>query len=296
MIHLTTIIEDSITGEQICACCGMVISEKTTVSKNPLNFQDKPKKEHHHTLTESHHDYGMGSIADPSQKKSWKINKWQKRLRVSNSKDRKIAQNFEVLGRIFSKHSIPKNIQNITFHLSRKATDKKIDGGKGADFQLALLYFAYGISGNKINRNEFEKTFQITKENIFKKSVWIIQTEFNIVTDHKISIVKSIYRHGVDLKFSKKAIDLAITIYHYAEKKNLTSSRPLSGIAATALYIAAYSTMKNSRGIQEIIADKCNVSKTTITTTKSSWKDVINLLKLKHVAIQYSKKLRIKDL
>ncbi|MBA4718946.1 MAG: transcription initiation factor IIB family protein [Nitrosopumilus sp.] len=299
MKHLSTIIQDNTTGEQICACCGMVIFEKTVDEKAPQTFLDEPNKIHHHMSTNAaHHDYGLGTIVDPYQKESSEINIWQQRLRVANKKDSKTCRNFEALEIILGQHTIPKHMQNITYYLSRKATKNEIDSGRRiVPFQLSLLYFAYDISGNKISRKEFEKRFPLSKEKIFWKYARLIREKFNIITDHKSSIEKSIYKTGIDLKFSKKTIILANSIFQHANKKNMTSGRSPSGIVGAALYIAAYSTIHNPKPLQEIIAYSCNISQKTIDNVKSSWKDIINLLCLRHVvAVQTTKNLRISDL
>lgn len=170
MKHLETIIEDHTTAEKICACCGMVLDEKINQSRG-ITIQDNENKIHWHNATLSHHDGVIGSVA--SGKNSFKINMWQNRLRISDSEDARVCANFMILKKIFNSKQVPKSIQNISYHLSKKTTKKLLDmGAKKDSFQKAVLYFAYEISQNKYLRKQFLKDFEITNKRMFNKYVW----------------------------------------------------------------------------------------------------------------------------
>lgn len=286
MKHLETVIEDHNTSERICACCGMVL-ERITKERGIITH-DNENKIHWNTTTLSHHDGAMGSVAKGYN--SAKINMWQSRLRISDSMDARNSANFMILQKIFDLANTPKFIQNIAYHLSQKATKKMLDIGIQRDsFQKAILYFAYEISGNKYLRKQFLSDYNITNKRIFNKCVWQLKQEFHIVTDYVEFTEKIVYKYAANMRFTKKEIDLALSIISYAQKKNLTSGKDPNVVAGTALYISYYSLHKYYPNTVNDIAEKCNVHLERIQDLKRQWHEILDILKLRHNVLWYSK-------
>jgi len=281
--HLAIIIEDVTTGEQVCACCGMVLDEKTNTRE--ISITDNPEKIHWTKTTQYHHDQGLGSIADNNTKNSKNINMWQNRLRVTNKSERRMYSNFIELERIFAKRLIPKTIKNIAYYMSRKACKAGIDiGTKKESFQAVLVYFAYELSQNKYPRKQFIKDFELDKKT-FNKYTWLIKEEFKIISDYLYITNRLLYRHATNLKFSKNIITIANAIIENARKKGLIAGKDTGAIIATALYIACYSTTtKRKLNLNEIIAKECGTSVQSINYIRQQWHEILEILKLrKHV-------------
>ena len=287
MDHLTTIIEDATTDEQICACCGMILDEKTNI--RGISYIDNPEKIHWNNIIQQHHDYALGSIADTNDKNSRNINRWQNRLRVSNSLERRIYSNFIELEDIFAKKQVPNTIKKITYYLSRKASRSGIDAGsKKETFQAVLLYFAYELSQNKYPRRQFIKDYTL-KTKTFNKYVWLFKEEFKIISDYENITNKLLYKHATNLKFPKKTTILANAIIEHARKKYLLSGKDIGGIVATALYIAYYSTSKRKLKINEIIAKECGTSVQSMRYIRQQWYEILEILNLRKQVINNRK-------
>lgn len=102
------------------------------------------------------------------------------------------------------------------------------------------------------------------------------------MTDYAEFTEKLLYRHAMNLRFSKKETDLALSIINYARKKGLTSSRDPAVIVGTALYISYYSTHKYEPNTLSIIAEKCHTSTATIQNLKRQWHEILDVLNLRH--------------
>ena len=289
MKHLQTIIEDVTTAERICACCGMVLDDAIP-SERGITIHDNEDKIHWNSTTPSHHDGAMGSIADTKSKDSFKINKWQNRLRISNSEDARVSANLIALKKIFDSKHVPRTIQNTSYHLSRHTTKKLLDIGAGRDsFQKAIIYHAYEISGNKYLRKQFLKDFDITDTKMFNKYSLILKQEFHIVTDYAKVTEKLLLYHAMDLRFSKKETDLALCIINHARKKGLIGGKSPAVIASTALYISHYSTQKYESNTLGDIAKIFNVSVGAIQYLKRQWHEILNVLNLRRNVCKYAK-------
>ncbi len=289
MKHLQTIIEDHSTAERICACCGMVLG-KTIPSDRGVTTQDNESKIHWNSTTSSHHDGAMGSVANMSSKKSFKINVWQSRLRIQDSKDARIYANFKTLEKIFDSRQVPKSIQNIAYHLSKKSTKRLLDtNAKKDSFQKAIIFFAYEISQNKYLRRQFITDFGVTNKNLFNKYFWLLKQEFHVTTDYTQFTEKLLYRHAIDMKFSKKEIELAQCIINHARKKGLTSSKDPIVLVGTALYISHYSLHRYEPDTLHMIAKNCNIHPETIQKIKRQWHEILDMLNLRRSVCKYAK-------
>ncbi len=287
MNHLTTIIEDATTGEQICACCGMILDEKPNI--RGISRIENHENIHWKNTIQHHHDYALGSIADTNDKNSRNINLWQNRLRASNSLERRIYSNFIELENIFAKKQVPNTIKKITHYLSRKASKSGIDiGSRKEMFQAVLLYFAFELSQNKYPRRQFIRDYTL-KTKTFNKYVWLIKEEFKIISNYEDISNKLLYRHATNLKFPKKTTTLANAIIEHARKKYLLSGKDIGGIVATALYIAYYSTSKRKPKINEIIAKECGTSIASMNYIRRQWSEILEILNLRKQVVNNCK-------
>ena len=286
MKHLQTIIEDHSTAERICACCGMVLDEKIT-SDRGITILEHENKIHWSNTVQSHHDGAMGSVANTEDKKSFKINMWQNRCRIQDSRDSRSYANFKILQKIFDSKQVPTPIQNIVYHLSKKLTKQLLDMNARKDsFQKAIIYFAYEISGNKYLRKKFLQDFDVTNKKMFNKYVWLLKQEFHIVTDYAEYTEKLLLQHAMNLKFSRKETDLALSILKHAQKKGLTSSKNPTGIAGTALYISHCSLNKYKSNTLIEIAETCHVNVGTIQNIKRQWYEILYVLNLRYKVLE----------
>jgi len=156
-------------------------------------------------------------------------------------------------------------------------------------FQKAVLYYSYEISGNKYLRKAFLLDYNIANKRIFNKCVWQIKQEFHIVTDYVEFTKKLVCKHAVNMRFTKKETNLALSIINYAQKKNLTSGKDPNVIAGTALYISYYSLHKYYPNTANDIAKICNVRLERIQDLKRQWHEILDILKLRHNVLGYSK-------
>lgn len=291
--HLKSLITDETTGEQICLCCGQVLQQKAEST-----LRDRPESQHDQLISDRVHDGGLGTIADPNDSNSFKINVWQKRLRASNSEERKMYHRMIELNKIIQIHTIPEAVEKITFYLCRKSNKNDFCGKLATKpFLLALLYHAFDISGHRYPFRKFRIDYPDAATHVFKKYLWQIKDVYKITTiSPSQSIEQYIHDYGTKLHLSQKSITLAQTIIQYVKKENILGCRDPITVSATALYLAAITAEPNPKQVyQDEIADLFGTTIASMCQIKNDWAIVIGILKLRTHALQKIRHSRIQE-
>lgn len=289
MKHLEVIVEDPDAGEQICACCGMVVNEKIPTDKGKLEkTKDNELRSHNMISLEDHHDYGLGTIADKSSDGSFKINFWQTRIRSNKNNGRLRFQRFNEFS---ARPRVPQNVKNIGLHLLRLVVNKGLTKGmKSEPLNFAILYFAFCIADKKMTNSKFVSEFgKFSKAS--KKYCKIIEENFNIKTNTPDNILNHIYFLANKIPLRKKQFDVCLQIYDKLKSEPNLSRKPKS-IAGMIVYLMVMET--NDQEIKnDEIAELLKLSRESIPRIKKDLTPILNKHGIKNT---WRKTMRISDL
>ncbi|MFX0133549.1 MAG: transcription initiation factor IIB [Candidatus Hodarchaeota archaeon] len=287
----TNMINDDSRGELICGNCGLVIKEKI-IDQGPewraFNSLEKKKKTRVgppplftindkglSTVIDWHNKDIHGKKLSPkSQRRIYRMRKWQYRSRIHDSIARNLAQAMRELDRLTSQLDIPNGVKKTAAVLYRNALKKKLIRGRSINAMIAAtLYAACRLRKVPRTLDEISKHSRQNKKDIGRSFRLFIQQ-----MDIKIPISNAkdyIPRFCTDLKLSYRVQKKTAKIIDMAINKSITSGKDPTGIAAAAIYIAAI--LEGERKSQREIADVTHLTEVTI---RNRYKELIKKLKI----------------
>ncbi len=287
----TNMINDDSRGELICGNCGLVIKEKI-IDHGPEwrafdPLERKKKTRVGPPPSYSIYDKGLSTEIDwhnkdihgnklspKSQRRIYRMRKWQYRSRVHGSIARNLTQAMTELDRLTSQLDIPKGVKKTAAILYRKVINKRLIRGRSIDALIAAsLYAACRLRKVPRTLDEISKYSRQNKKDIGRSFRLLIQ---KMSIHIPISNAKDyIPRFCADLKLSYQVQKKAADIIDMAINKSITSGKDPTGIAAAAIYIAAI--LKGERQSQREIADVAHVTEVTI---RNRYKELVKKLKI----------------
>ena len=272
------IVHDYERAELICENCGLVI-DKDIVDRGPewraFDHDQRLKRSRVGApMTYTIHDKGLSTMIDWRNKDSYgksissrnraqlyRLRKWQRRIRLSNATERNLAFALSELERTASALSLPKNVRETAAVIYRKAVEKNLIRGRSIEgVAAASLYAAcrqYKVPRtldeigevSRVSRKEIGRTYRFISRELLLK----------LVPTSPIDYVPR-FCSGLNLKGDVQS--KAVEILRQASKKELTSGRGPTGVAAAAIYIA--SILCGERRTQREVADVAGVTEVTI--------------------------------
>ena len=264
-------------AELVCGGCGLVVDEDI-VDQGPewRAFDYSQMQERSRTgapMTYLVHDKGLSTTIDQRDRdifgnnitkhraQLYRIRKWQKRIRVSNSIERNLSVALMELERFSSRLALPRNVRETAAVVYRKAVGKGLVRGRGIDRVLAAsLYIACRQCNVPRTLDEISEASGIGRRDI-GKTYRFISRHLGVNLD-PTTPVDYVPRFGSELGLSGEVQSKAIEILRAAMDMHLTSGRGPVGACAAAIYMAC--VLQGEKRTQREIAEAAAVTEVTI--------------------------------
>jgi len=284
-------IRDYETGEIVCIDCGYVVEEKIEDRGPEWRAFDNEQKEKRvrvgAPLTFTIHDKGLSTMIDwrnrdthgknlspGTRAQIYRLRKWQRRSRVSDSTERNLAFALSELSKTSSALNLPKNILETASIIYRKAVKKHLIRGRSIQgVTSAAIYMACRQCGVARTLDEVAEATLVSKKEIGRSYRFMVKELNAFVPPSAPSYYISRFSNQLGLVGNIEAI--ARRILNVARSMRLTSGRGPLGIAAAATYVA--STIVNDRRTQRELAEQANVTEVTI---RNRYKELIESLEI----------------
>jgi transcription initiation factor TFIIB len=274
----THLSKDYSRAELVCRNCGLVLDEDI-IDHGPewRAFDSDQREKRARTgapMTYTIHDKGLSttigwknkdfsgrSIPSRNRAQLYRLRKWQRRIRISDATERNIASALSTLDRMASGLSLPRTVRETAAMIYRKAAKRNLVRGRRIEgVASASLYAACRqchvprtldeiSSVGHISRKDIGRTYRYVSRELELKLLPTIPRDY-------------ISRFCSELQLSMEVQAKTLNILVEATKKELTSGRGPTGIAAASLYIA--SMLCGERRTQREVADVAGVTEVTI--------------------------------
>ena len=282
------ILRDPDSGEIICGDCGFVIDQKPIDSGPEWKAYNSEQKNKMSRVgprqTFTIHDHSLstiigntdryGKLLKPEQKaRINRLRKWQKRMRISNPREKTIAAGLSLISNIGNHLNLPHNVIETASVNFRKAVKEGIVRGRttvgvaAASVYLACKQCEISRTLDEIAKvcldiGEFNNNYKSIRKRIYSDYRFLFeQLEYY----NKIKFVlpeKNMNRISNRLSLYGKTEGVMYKILEAASKARLTGGRNPIGIAAAATYIASIIT--GCRRTEKEIHEKTGVTEVTI--------------------------------
>ncbi len=274
----SSLLTDAETGEQFCAKCGFVISEKSQESGPEWrSFQkvggpDPTRTGAPTSLTI--HDRGLSTVINPQNKDASgkplstsmkstieRLRTWDSRSQVHETADRNLRQALNELNRLKDKLAISANVLEKAAYLYRKALEKKLVRGRSISAMIAAsLYASCRDTETPRTLNDVADAANVKRKDI-SRCYRLLHKELEL----KMPVVDSIQliaRISSKLAIPEKTKRDAVKVIQEAQERKESSGKDPMGLAASALYMAC---VKNGVSItQRDLAEAAGVTEVTI--------------------------------
>ena len=287
----TKLIKDYERAEIICMNCGLVLHEKLVDDGPEWRAFDMEQMDKRARVgapsTYTIHDKGLSTMIDWRNKdifgnnltpkkraQIYRLRKWQRRIRVSDAKERNLAVALSELDRMASHLSLPRNVREVAAMLYRRAVERRLIRGRSIEgVCAAALYAACRQCRIPRTLEEIAEIAKVNKKEI-GRSYRYIARKLNI-TIPPTDPIDYISRFISDLKLSGLVQKRSVEILRRAVESGLTSGRGPMGLAAASIYIA--SLLLNERRTQREIAEAARVTEVTV---RNRYKELVEKLEI----------------
>ncbi len=285
------IVEDYESGELVCEDCGLVVSDEI-IDQGPewRSFDNEDKNEKKRSGAPSTymiHDKGLSTNIDWRNKdssgrdidadkksKMYRLRMWQRRTRVSSSKDRNLSFALSELDRMASALELPKNVREAASVLYRRTIDEDLVRGRSIEeMTSACLYAACRKARIPRSLDEISEVAKVDKKDI-GRTYRYISRELGLQLK-PTSPVDYIPRFVSELKLSGDVRRKAEKLLEKAMEQGLTSGRGPLGVAAAAIYITAAN--EGEKRTQREVAEVANVTEVTVRNRYKELSDEFNI-------------------
>jgi transcription initiation factor TFIIB len=270
-------IRDYETAEVVCIECGFVIDEKIADSGpewRAFDMEQRAKRTRVGApITQTIHDKGLSTMIGwsnrdfynkklSSEKRAqlYRMRKWQRRIRVSDSTERNLASALSAMSRMCSSMGLPKNVLETASVIYRRNLKKNMRGRLIKGIVAASIYMACRKCGVARTLDDVATSSDMNKKEVGKYYRYLIKELREFVPPLPPSCYISRFVNNLELVGGVETI--ALQILTVAKKARLTSGRGPQGMAAAATYIA--SNIVNDRRTQREVAEVANVTEVTI--------------------------------
>jgi len=273
-----SLLTDENTGEQFCAKCGYVISEKLQSSgPERRSFQSDGGSDSARTgmpASLAIHDMGLSTVINPSNKDATgkpltasmrtvihRLRTWDNRSQVNKTYSRNLRQAFGELSRLKDKVSVSANVLEKAAYIYRKAMEKELIRGRSISAMVAAsLYAACRDTETPRTLKEIGYAANV-KRNDISRCYRLLYNELELEMP-VIDPIQCIARISSKLKIPEKTKRYAAKVLKEAQERKESSGKDPMGLAASALYI---SCVKNGVSIsQRHIAEAAGITEVTI--------------------------------
>ncbi len=273
--HLTN---DYSRAEIVCETCGLVLDAEI-IDHGPewRSFDQKQQEKKARTgapINYTLHDKGLStmiswqnkdaygkSIPPRNRAQLYRLRKWQSRTRISDNSERNLATALSSMNQMSSALNLPRNVRETAAMIYRKAVRRNFIRGRTIQgVSAAVLYAACRQCNVPRTLEEISTVSDMSKKEIGKNYR-------NISRKLKLKLLPTnpqdyISRFSSNLHLNTEVQSKSLEILEQASKKELTSGRGPTGLAAAALYMA--SVLCCDRRTQREVAEIAGVTEVTI--------------------------------
>jgi transcription initiation factor TFIIB len=286
-------ITDVESGEIVCGCCGLVITEKIldqgpewrTFSSEELESRKRTGDptslgRHDRSLTtvisKADRD-STGRVLNPAVRDSMhRLRIWNARTQARASGERPLRRALMELDKLKDKMALPEATAEKTAYIYRKAVKHGLNKGRSINAVLAAaLYIACRESGQHRRIKEIAKISNLTQKEIARSyRMLVLELDLKVPQADPIKCVNVIANRGrLSEKTKRKAIDLMKKVI----KTKVSSGKDPMGLAASVIYLASLKT-------GEVVTQKGLAATAGVTevTVRNSCKNLAESLKMNY--------------
>ena len=296
----SSLIDDIANGEIICSGCGIVVAEQMEdhgpeVKSTRLEDKMKLARATGQT-TYSQHDLGIATeISIGSKDFSGKsinseiasqmnnLRKWQKRVRISSSRDRRLSNVLGKISEVSQNCSLPKNVVETASKIYRSLDGKHIQvkGKSVLSISAAVIYLACKQCAIVRSLEEIIQATTPMKEakakvKLASRYYRTLVMELGTVTAPVLTMDKYISKianmTNTDTRVERLALEIAVK----TKNRSITDGKAPNGIAAAYLYVSSILL-----GQSILQRDVSSVSGVTEVTIRNRCKEILSNSKLK---------------
>jgi len=296
----SSLVDDIENGEIICSGCGIVMAEHMEdhgPEAKSSSLEDKMKLARATGQTSySQHDLGITTeisigtkdfsgkkISAEMSNQMHRIGKWQPRVRVSSSRERRLSNILGRISEICQNCSLPKNVIETASMIYRSLDGKNIQvKGKSVDsISAAVVYMACKQcdvirSLDEILREVCHASKVKSKTKLASRYYRMLVMELGTVTVPIVTMDKYISKIANMTNTETRVERLSLEIAEKTKDRNLADGKAPNGIAAAYLYIASILL-----GQSVLQRDISSVSGVTEVTIRNRCKEILSGFKLK---------------
>ena len=296
----SSLIDDTANGEIICSGCGIVVAEQMEdhgpeVKSTRLEDKMKLARATGQT-TYSQHDLGIAteisigtkdfsgkSINSEVASQMNSLRKWQKRVRISSSRDRRLSNVLGKISEVSQNCSLPKNVVETASKIYRSLDKKHIQvkGKSVLSISAAVIYLACKQCAIVRSLEEIIQATTPMKEakakvKLASRYYRTLVMELGTVTAPVITMDKYISKianmTNTDTRVERLALEIAVK----TKNRSITDGKAPNGIAAAYLYVSSILL-----GQSILQRDVSSVSGVTEVTIRNRCKEILSNSKLK---------------
>ncbi len=265
-------------AELVCSGCGLVVDEDI-IDHGPewRAFDNEQREKRSRTgspMTYTVHDKGLSttigwtnrdaygkSIPTKNRAQLYRLRKWQRRVRISDSTERNLALALSGLDRLSSGMGLPRTVRETAAVIYRKAALKNLVRGRSIQgVTAASLYAACRQCHVPRTLDEISMIAQMSRKEIGRNYRYISrELALKLLPTAPKDYIS---RFCSELKLSSTVQAKTLEILGYATNQELTSGRGPTGLAAASLYIS--SVLCNEHRTQREVAEIAGVTEVTI--------------------------------
>ena len=265
-------------AELVCADCGLVLDSEI-IDHGPewRAFDSDQREKRSRTgapMTFTLHDKGLSTtigwtnrdsygkrIPTRSRAQLYRLRKWQRRIRISDTTERNLAMALSGLDRLSSSMGLPRSVRETAAMIYRKAVFKNLIRGRSVDgIMAASLYAACRQCHVPRTLDEISMVSRLPRKEIGRNYRFVSrELELKLLPTAPRDYIA---RFCSELKLSHTVHQKTIEILELATDHELTSGRGPTGLAAASMYIA--SVLCSERRTQREVADIAGVTEVTI--------------------------------
>ena len=295
----SSVVDDTENGERICSGCGIVMEEHMEdhgPEAKSSSLEDKMKLARATgQTTYAQHDLGIATeisigSTDFSGKKinaetanqMHRLGKWQQRVRVSSSRDRRLSNVLGRVSEICQSCSLPKNVTETASIIYRSLDGKNIQvkGKSVLSISAAVVYMACKRcdvirSLEEILKEVCHPRDVKSKTKLASRYYRTLVIELDTVTTPIITMDKYISKIANMTNTDTRIERLSLEIAEKTKDRNIADGKAPNGIAAAYLYIASILL-----GQSVLQRDISSVSGVTEVTIRNRCKEILTSFKL----------------
>jgi len=296
----SSLIDDVANGEIICSGCGIVVAEQMEdhgpeVKSTRLEDKMKLARATGQT-TYSQHDLGIAteisigtkdfsgkSINSEIASQMNNLRKWQKRVRISSSRDRRLSNVLGKISEVSQNCSLPKNVVETASKIYRSLDSRHIQvkGKSVLSISAAVIYLACKQCAIVRSLEEIIQATTPMKEakakvKLASRYYRTLVMELGTVTAPVLTMDKYISKianmTNTDTRVERLALEIAVK----TKNRSITDGKAPNGIAAAYLYVSSILL-----GQSILQRDVSSVSGVTEVTIRNRCKEILSNSKLK---------------